>query len=108
MSLNNMMDSRIYQMIALCQKARQLTAGEFTVKQAIKDQSALLVIVAKDASANTKKCFSDKCTYRKIPYVEWGTKEELGKVLGKEVRATIALLDKNFANKISEMISSIH
>ncbi|PHV71895.1 50S ribosomal protein L7ae [Sporanaerobium hydrogeniformans] len=95
-------------MIALCQKARKLTAGEFTVKQAIKEQAAYLVIVASDASANTKKCFSDKCAYRKVPYVEWGTKEELGKVLGKEIRATVALLDENFANRISEMISGIH
>ena len=103
-----MMENRIYQMIALCQKARKLTAGEFPVKLAIKEHSALLVIVAKDASDNTKIMFNDKCLYRKIPYIEWGTKEELGKILGREVRATIAILDENFAKKISEMISDIH
>lgn len=103
-----MMESRVYQMIALCKKARKLTAGEFTVKQAVKDQSALLVLVAKDASNNTKKLFTDKCVYKKIPYAEWGTKEELGKILGKDVRATVAILDKNFADKISEMINNIH
>lgn len=49
-----MMENRIYQMIALCQKARQLVAGEFAAKQAVLEQEAKLVIIAEDASHNTK------------------------------------------------------
>lgn len=102
-----MMESRTYQMLALCQKARKLVAGEFAAKQAVLAKEAYFVIVAVDASKNTKKLFKDKSSYREIPCVEWGTKEQLGAILGKEPRAVIALLDENFAKKISEMIDNM-
>lgn len=100
------MESRIYQMIALCQKARKLVAGEFACKQAVLQKEAQLVIVAIDASNNTKKLFGDKSSYRQIPCVEWGTKEKLGSILGKDSRAVIAIVDVGFATKISQMIEN--
>ena len=102
-----MMENKIYQMIALCQKARKLVAGEFAAKQAVVKQAALLVIIATDASENTKKLFRDKCSYRNIPCVEWGNKEQLGKMLGKEIRAVVCIVDAGFAKKIIEMLNSI-
>ncbi|MBE6021773.1 MAG: 50S ribosomal protein L7ae [Cellulosilyticum sp.] len=99
------MENRIYQMIALSQKARGLVAGEFACKKAVLEKTAKLVIVATDASNNTKKLFGDKSSYRQIPCVEWGTKEKLGNILGKEPRAVIAIVDTNFAAKISQMMS---
>jgi ribosomal protein L7Ae-like RNA K-turn-binding protein len=101
------MENKIYQIIGLCQKARKLVAGEFACKQSVMQQTALLVIVATDASDNTKKLFKDKCSYRNILCIEWGTKEQLGKFLGKEIRAVVSILDEGFANKISEMLKSI-
>lgn len=99
-----MMENRIYQMIALCQKARGLVAGEFACKKAVLEKEAQLVIVATDASKNTKKLFGDKTSYRQITCIEWGTKEKLGNILGKEPRAVIAIVDTNFAVKISQMM----
>ena len=99
-----MMENRIYQMIALCQKARGLVAGEFACKKAVLEKEAQVVIVATDASNNTKKLFGDKTSYRQIPYVEWGTKEKLGSILGKEPRAVFAVVDTNFATKIKQLI----
>ena len=37
MSLKQMNDQRVYQLIGLCQKARKLISGEFAVKQAVLD-----------------------------------------------------------------------
>lgn len=100
-----MMENRIYQMLGLCQKARGLVAGEFAAKKAVLEKEAQLVLVATDASQNTKKLFHDKSSYRNIPCVEWGTKEKLGNMIGKEPRAVIAIVDVNFATKISQMIN---
>ncbi len=100
-----MIENKIYQIIGLCQRARMLVAGEFAAKQAVLQKTPLLVIVATDASDKTKKLFKDKCAYREIVCVEWGTKEKLGKCIGKEIRAVIAILDEGFANKISEMLN---
>nr|WP_302595264.1 ribosomal L7Ae/L30e/S12e/Gadd45 family protein [uncultured Cellulosilyticum sp.] len=98
------MDSRIYQMLSLCQKAGKLVTGEFAAKEAVLNQTAYLVIVATDASNNTKKLFNDKTSYRNIPCVQWGTKEEIGDRVGKNPRAVIAIVDENFARKIKELI----
>lgn len=99
-----MMETRIYQMLGLCQKARLLAAGEFAAKEAVLGKKAYFVIVAEDASKNTKKLFRDKAGYRNIPCVEWGTKEKLGSILGKEPRAVVAILDEKLSIKIKEMI----
>lgn len=99
-----MMENRIYQMLGICQKARGLVTGEFACKKAVLELHAQLVIVAEDASENTKKLFSDKTGYRHIECVTWGSKEALGKILGKDPRAVIAIVDAQFATKLSQMI----
>ena len=87
-------------MISLCARARRLCSGNFSVERAVKNQTAYVVIVARDASDNTKKFFDQKCNYYDIPYYEYGTKEELGKYCGNEMRTSIAILDEGFGNQI--------
>lgn len=101
-----MSNQRIYQLLGLCQKARKLVSGEFSVKQAVLSEETHLVIVSIDASHNTKKFFNDKCSYRKIPCVTWGTREALGQILGKEERVAIGILDEKLAEKIVAMIQN--
>ena len=81
-----MKNNKIYSMISLCARARRLCSGNFSVERAVKSQSAYVVIVAKDASDNTKKLFDQKCNFYGIPYYEYGTKEELGRYSGNEMR----------------------
>lgn len=87
-------------MISLCARAGRLCSGNFTVERAVKDRRAYVVIVATDASDNTKKLFDQKCNYYDIPYYEYGTKDELGRYSGNEVRTSVAVLDAGFAEQI--------
>ena len=89
-----MKNNKIYSLISLCARARRLCSGNFSVEKAVKNQSAYVVIVAKDASDN------QKCNYYGIPYYEYGTKDELGKYSGNEMRTSIAILDEGFGNQI--------
>lgn len=89
-------------MLGLCMKAGKVVSGEFSCEAAIKENKVHLVIVAEDASENTKKKFHNMCTYRNIPYVEMFTKEALGKAIGKEIRATACVIDQNFAQSIEK------
>lgn len=98
---------RIYQLIGISQKARRIVSGEFAVKQSVLAMESYLVIIAEDASAKTKKLFKDKCSYRNIPCIEWGTKEGLGHILGKETRAAVGITDKALATKIQIMIQNM-
>lgn len=85
-------------------KAGKVASGESPAVNAVKTGKGYLVIVARDASDNTKKLFRNKCNYYGIKMVEYGSKEELGRRVGKTYRASICILDEGFANALMEKI----
>lgn len=89
-------------MVGLATKAGKTVSGEFSVEQAVKAGHAALVIVSEDASENTKKKFRNMCTYYEVPLYFFGEKEALGHALGKEFRASLAVLDDGFAKAIEK------
>lgn len=88
--------------IGLAMKAGDVVSGEFMTEKAIRDGLAQLVIVAEDASANTKKKFANSCQYYHVPYAEFGDKDLLGSAIGKEFRASLAVTNKGFAKSIGK------
>ncbi|PKM50732.1 MAG: 50S ribosomal protein L7ae [Firmicutes bacterium HGW-Firmicutes-7] len=96
--------NKVFSTLGLCMKAGLLASGEFMVEKSIKDETAKLVIVAGDASDNTKKKFRNMCEFRNVEMIEFSDKYTLGKALGKEVRATLGILDINFAKNIKSKI----
>lgn len=97
---NESVHPKIAGLLGLAQRARKIASGEFSVDAAIKEGKAFLVLVAKDASDNTKKHFLDKCNYYEIPFLMMGTKESLAKVIGKEERSSVAVLDEGLSQGI--------
>ena len=88
--------------LSLMQRAGKLQSGEFQTETAVKTGKALYVIVAKDASDNTRKLFSDKCSFYRVPMVVFGTKEGLGHAIGKEERSSVAIIDEGFAKSFQK------
>jgi len=95
---------KVYSLLGLAARAGRLKSGEFSTEQSVKEGKACLVIVASDASSNTKKNFKDMCAYYGIPLLELGDKDMLGHAIGKEFRASIAVLDDGFASSIQKQI----
>jgi len=87
-------------MIGLATRAGKTASGEFMTEKSVKSGQAYLVIVAADASENTRKMFRNMCTYYKVPLYIYGTKQVLGHGMGKENRASLAVIDENFAGAI--------
>ena len=85
-------------------RGRNLVSGEFQTMEAIKKGSALLVIIAEDASDNTAKQFSDKCTFYEVPVFRYGTKEGLGRAIGKDLRSSIGVCDAGLADAIIKQL----
>lgn len=105
MQLSNQIDKKILSLFGLATRAGRMASGEFQTETAVKDGTASLVIVAEDASDNTKKLFLDKCSFYKVPIVTLGTKEELGHAIGKEFRASLAILDQGFAEAVMKKLN---
>ena len=95
---------RVFGLLGLAAKAGKVKSGEFSVEKAVKSGNAFLVMVSEDSSDNTKKLFRNMCTYYKVPYYEFGSKEELGHALGKEMRASLAIQDEGFSKAIMKLL----
>ena len=102
-----MKQNKIYGLLGLAARGRNVSSGEFSAENAVKDGSAMPVIVAEDASDNTKKLFRDKCSYYDVPIHIYGTKEELGHAIGKEMRSSIAVTDAGLARTIEKHLEEL-
>lgn len=96
--------SKICSMIGIGKRGGLIKYGETGCTFAIKKNSCYLLIIARDASENTKKRFINMCKNRRIKYILFASKQELGKSIGKDITATIAVVDKKFANMLLELI----
>ena len=97
---NLLKPSKAMSMISLATKAGKTASGEFSTEQSVKSFKAELVIVAADASDNTKKKFQNMCEFYEVPIYVYGNKESLGHAMGKENRAMLAVNDPGFAKSI--------
>lgn len=95
-----MKQNKVLSLLGLAAKGRNLVSGEFKTKSAVIDGSAMLVILAEDASENTKKLFTNKCSYYKVPIFQFGTKEVLGRAIGKEERSSLAICDEGLKKAV--------
>ena len=94
---------KVLSLIGLSMKAGRCTSGEMMTENETKAGKAKLVIVASDASENTKKKFKkfrDMCKFYRVPICFYGDKDTLGHAMGKEFRASLAILDEGFADGI--------
>ena len=97
-----MKQDKALSMIGMAQRAGRIASGEFATEKAVKTGKAFVVVVADDASANTKKMFSDMCTFYKVPIYFYSDKIQLGHAIGKEFRASLAVLDEGLGKVIKK------
>ena len=98
---------KVLSLLGIATKSNNIVSGEFLTEKAVKEYKAALVIVAEDASDNTKKRFRDMCTYYSVPIYFFGTKDDLGHAMGKEFRASLAVLDKGLADAIENELKKM-
>ena len=99
---------KVLSLIGLATKAGQTASGEFMTEREVKTGRAALVIVAGDSSDNTKKKFRDMCEFYKVPIYFYGDKDTLGHAMGKEFRASLAILDEGFAKGIQKQFETVN
>lgn len=104
-----MEENKALSMISIAAKAGKVVSGGFLCEKAIQEGNAYLIIIAENAAKNTRKKFTDKCTYYNVPYVIFGDSNVLGNRIGKESRMTLAVTDiglaKQVANKLDVSMS---
>ena len=94
--MNN--DRSVIFALGLAQKAGKIASGDFAVKSALKGGEVKLLIIASDASDNSKKDIYYLAGLYSVKTIEILDREQLGMAIGKAKRTAIAVLDANFAN----------
>lgn len=75
--------SKALSLVSLATKAGKTASGEFCTEKEVKTGMAELVIVAEDASDNTKKKFKNMCNFYEVPIYFYGDKDTLGHAMEK-------------------------
>ncbi|MFG6340356.1 MAG: ribosomal L7Ae/L30e/S12e/Gadd45 family protein [Lachnospiraceae bacterium] len=91
---------KVLSMLGLAARSRNVVSGGFATEAAVKGGTAALVIIAEDASGNTRKKYSNMCGFYEVPCAFHGTKAVLGHSMGKEERSVLAVTDEGFADSI--------
>lgn len=90
----------ILALIGLARKAGKLIIGEQAVRKGLKLSQVQLLILAQDSSNRTKRYFTAYAKAKAIPLIELSTKTGLGKQLGRQEIAILALIDRSLANAV--------
>jgi predicted RNA-binding protein YlxR (DUF448 family)/ribosomal protein L7Ae-like RNA K-turn-binding protein len=96
---------RIDELLAIAGRNRELLSGARAVRESLKRGSALLVVVARDASVSVRRiaAAADRAGARSIVV---GTKAGLGHLAGRRPVGTVAVLDPVIAERISSAAES--
>ncbi|MGN0155232.1 MAG: L7Ae/L30e/S12e/Gadd45 family ribosomal protein [Lachnospiraceae bacterium] len=101
-----MKQNKALSMLGLATKAGKTVTGEFSTEKAVKEGMAYIVLVASDASDNTKKKFRNMCNYYHVTMRVFSDKISLGNACGKEFRASLAVTDAGLAKAVEKQIDS--
>lgn len=96
---------KIVNLLSMAQRAGKVASGSFAVEKALaKGGAAKLILIATDASEETRRELLESARLRDIPAFSVLTKEETGRFTGKGQRAAAAVLDEGFAKALEERI----
>lgn len=91
-------------MLGIAAKSGNVVSGEFSTEKAVKTGKACLVIVSAEASENTKKSFRNMTDFYHVPCYCYGSKEALGRCIGKQFRASLAVTDEKLARAVESKL----
>ncbi len=101
-----MKGNKTLSMLSIATKAGKVSSGGFLVEKSLQENKAFLVLIAEDASDNTKKKFIQKCDFYKVPCYISENSTVLGNSIGKQERVVVAVTDEGLAKQIINGINS--
>ncbi len=100
------MNNKFLFMLGLCRRAGKLITGTDLVTKSLPSKKTYLVIYTSDASDNTKKRVTDKCSYYGVEAVMTEfSGSTVGDAIGKSgTVCTLGITDINFASELKSLI----
>ena len=99
------MNNKFLFMLGLCRRAGKLITGTDLVTKSLPSKKVCLVIYSNDASDNTKKRVTDKCSFYEVECVKAPfSSSEISDAIGKSgAICTLGITDLNFAGELKSL-----
>lgn len=97
---------KIHSLLGFAQRADKIISGEQGVKTALRRRKVHCLIISKDSSKNTQDRYIRMAENNNVTWYLYGTKSELGQMLGKSQRAVVAVTESGFANAIKTFMKA--
>ncbi|MGB9779340.1 L7Ae/L30e/S12e/Gadd45 family ribosomal protein [Caldanaerobacter sp.] len=97
-----MKNNRFHSILGLARKAGKLVSGSYSVEKYLKTRKVFLVIMAEDLSRRSAEKFVNLCEAKRVPYLVYSNKQDLGKSIGREAVGIIAITDEGFMKLLQE------
>lgn len=96
-------------MLGLCKKAGALIIGTPLVTDSLPKGKVKAVLLASDASANTEKRVTDKCTFYKTTLIKASLSSVgIADAIGKSgAVCTLGITDENFSSQLIKLIEEM-
>jgi ribosomal protein L7Ae-like RNA K-turn-binding protein len=88
-------------------KAGKLRTGEEQAEKLLRSGDAELVVVAEDASENTRQKFIKKCFFYQKPLRVFGERVWLSHCIGKQNRVVLVITDAGFATLLQDVMEDV-
>jgi len=95
------LNRRIYGLLLAAHRRRQLALGTDAARLALAACTARLLLVAKDAAGRRDEIVAH-ARERSVQVIELSSKDELGRLTGKDTLALLAVLDGQIAREIAD------
>ena len=89
--------------VGLAARARQIISGQALCRQALKGGKGHLIVLAEDVSEPIRARFTGLSQGKGVPMVIMGSKEDLGRWIGKSARCALLIRDVHLAKAIRKV-----
>jgi ribosomal protein L7Ae-like RNA K-turn-binding protein len=100
-------DRRVEALLSAARRSRKVAIGSTLVRQELERDRCRLVVVATDARAAATTPWVQQAVSRGLA-AAWGTKERLGRVMGRSEVGVVALVDDGLARTLTRSIGLAH
>lgn len=100
-------ETRVQNLLSMAARARRIVSGAFMAEEMLRKKRGTYLLLARDASEETKDKFTRMAAQMDVPAAELLTMQQLGHCLGKEYRAVALLIDRGFAKRLDACLHDI-
>ncbi len=97
----------VLRLLGLATRAGAILPGTERVREAARAGDARLVVVAGDASGNTRDKLIPLLEARRVPYALACDRARLGEAVGRPPLGAVAVLDPSFAARLHQLLGAI-